>query len=139
MYLLDNHYYNRNSSINKDNDIQLLKGDDIKNETENETVKYFAIYMAELPQDEYSNKNGCSIYIFKLNIFSCFLLICFALTLSVVISIMIIKKEKMKKNKKVGEAYEENEENINELNRRLNEKETDEDEDDYNEYNNYNY
>ena len=131
LYLLDNHYYNRNSSINNDSDIKLLKSDDIKNETENETVKYFAIYVAELSKDEYSYINGCSIYIFKLNIFSCSLSICFVLTLFVIISIMLIKKEKKKKNKKVGEACEENEENINELNRRLNEKETDEDEDDY--------
>ena len=126
IYLLDNHYYNRNSSKSNDINIKLLNGDDINNKTDNETeetVKYFAIYVADLAKDEYSYKNGCSIYIFKINIFSCFLFICFLLSFVVFVSIMIVKKEK-EENKKIGEACEDNYESINELNRRLNERDT---------------
>ena len=128
LYLLDNHYYNRNSNEKNNTNITFLDADDTKNNTKNETVKYFAIYVTELSKDELSYKNGCSSYIFKFNIYSCTLFICFFIAFIIIISIMIIKKEQ-KEDKNSCNIHDEEEENINELNRRLNDGETKEEED----------
>ena len=118
LIVLDNHYYIRNS--NKSNNMNFYGDAIVNNDTDNETVGNFVIYVTDLEKDEYSHKRGCTIYIFQLNFYSIFLLSWFLIILIIVIFVMIINKERNKKNKN-NENNEKEEENVKELNRRLNE------------------
>jgi len=55
LFVLDNHNYDRNYSQD--------------NNTSNETVGKYVIYYTDSLVDEISNNQGCTIYIFKLNLF----------------------------------------------------------------------
>ena len=137
LYLLDNHYYDRNSNksnyTNETNNFYYFCNEDIKNETENETVKTFVIYMANIGKDELSYKYGCSIYELKLNMYFISLSLWFLIIFLTAIFVMNIENKKKKKKKKNDEEEscetddESEDENVQELNRRLNEHENDED------------
>jgi hypothetical protein len=120
LYLLDNNYHNRHNQKNETNKTYYNNGlNDEGDEEENETIILHAIYTANITNDEYSYKKGCSVYIFKLNIFTIFILSWFGIILIIVIFLMIIvNKDTSNKNKK---KQIEDERNVNELNRRLNE------------------
>ena len=122
LYLLDNHYYVRNN--NKSNNTFIINGDDINNDTINETVKDFVIYVADLEKGELSHKIGCSFYIFKLNIIFIVLCSLFLIILIIVIFVMFINREghKQDKNKEKDEFNEKEDENVKELNKALNER-----------------
>ena len=125
LYLLDNHFYYKNDTeIN--GLIYNMRND---NDTQNETIGKFVIYKTELKNDELSYKKGCTVYIFKLNIYSCFLMVWFGI-ISVIIIILANANERKDhdKKKKKLEQNEENEENVKELNKKLKEKENEEEE-----------
>jgi hypothetical protein len=120
LYLLDNNYHNRHNQKNETNKAYYNNGlNDEGDEEENETVILHAIYTANVTNDEYSYKKGCSIYIFKLNIFTIFILSWFGIILIIVIFLMIIVN--MDTSNKKTKKQIEDENNVNELNRRLNE------------------
>ena len=125
LIVLDNHYYIRNS--NKSNNINFYGDGIVKNDSDNETVGNFVIYVANLQKDEYSHKSGCTIYIFQLNFYIIFLLSWFLIILIIVIFVMIINREKKKNKFNQDEINKKNEENVKELNRRLNDGETSDD------------
>ena len=134
LYLLDNHYYNRNGNNSNNTNITdnfnyLNDEDDINNKTENETIGKFVIYTANLIKDELSSRYGCSTYRFEINIYKQFIRIWFFIILLIVIFIMSIRKNKKKKDKNRSSEEENKEKNIEELNRRLNEKEDTREED----------
>ena len=133
LYLLDNHYYERNSSnidnnAKKPNINNYIGGNEGKNESDNETetVGKYVIYEAKLEVDELSHTIGCSLYVLKFNLYNILIFFWFFIICVVIIFVMVVKKEKKKKNKineENEEEDEENDENVKELNRRLNEDE----------------
>ena len=133
LYLLDNHYYERNSSnidnnAKKPNINNYIGGNDGKNESDNETetVGKYVIYEAKLEVDELSHTIGCSLYVLKFNLYNILIFFWFFIICVVIIFVMAVKKEKKKKNKineENEEEDEENDENVKEINRRLNEDE----------------
>lgn len=120
LYLLDNNYHNRNKHNNDTNITHYNSGlNDEDDEEKNVTSKLHAIYTANITNDEYSYKRGCSVYVFKLNLYIIFILSWFGVILIIVIFLMLINSKdtsKKKKNKLI-----EDEKNVNELNKRLNE------------------
>ena len=108
LFVLDNHYYDRN--ISQENNTS----------NDNETVAKYAIYYTNLLVDEISSNQGCTIYSFKLNIFSGFIGGIFVIAIIIAIFLMILNREKYSNNLNY-EKNVENEENVNELNRRLKE------------------
>ena len=130
LYLLDNHfYYTNNSEING-----LMNNMGNDNDTQNETIGKFVIYKTELKNDELSYKKGCTIYIFKLNMYSCFLMVWFTIILIIIIILANTNEQNDHKKKK---KLEENEEDVKELNEKLKGKENEEEEEE-NDYNDYN-
>ena len=122
LYLLDNNYHNRNKQENGTNKTYYnnkLNDDDDGDEEKNETVKLHAIYTANISKDEYSYKIGCSLYVFKFNLYTFFIMSWFGIILIIVIFLMIIISKDTSNNKKNKKIEEEN--NVNELNKRLNE------------------
>ena len=130
LYLLDNHFYHKNDTENN----SFIYNFGNENDTENETIGKFVIYKTELKNDELSYKKGCTIYSFKLNMYSCFLMIWFTIILIIIIILINAneRKENNKKKKKL-EQKKQNEENEKELNRKLNERENEEEEEEENE------
>ena len=124
LYLLDNNYHNRNKQKNGTNKTYYNNEfDDEDDEEKNETVKSHVIYTANITNDEYSYKNGCSVYILKFNLYTIFILSWFGVILIIVIFLMImVSKNTSNKNKK---KQIEDENNVNELNKRLNEQNED--------------
>ena len=106
LYVLDNHYYDRNISLD--------------NDTNNETVGKYVIYYTDLLVDEISSIQGCTIYNFNFNVFSAFIGGIFLIVIIVAIFLMILNREKYSNNLNYDRKTE-HEENVNELNRRLNE------------------
>ena len=97
LFVLDNHYYDRNISVGK-----------------------FIIYYIILLVDEISSNQGYTIYSFKLNFFSAFIGGIFLIAIIIAIFLIILNREKYSNNLNY-EKNVENEENVNELNRRLKE------------------
>ena len=122
LYLLDNHFYYRNDS--EINDLNHNMGND--NDTQNETIGKFVIYRTELKNDELSYKKGCTVYMFKLNMYSFFLMVWF--TIIFIIIIILANANERKGHNKKKKKLEQNEENVKELNKKLKEKENEEEE-----------
>ena len=120
LYLLDNNYHNRNKKENDTNKTYYNNElNDEGDEEKNETVILHAIYTANITKDEYSYKAGCSVYVFKINLFAIFILSWFGVILIIVIFLMIIVNKDTSNKKKNKQIQDEN--NVNELNKRLNE------------------
>ena len=130
LYLLDNHFYYKNNT--EINGLMNNMGND--NDTQNETIGKFVIYKTELKNDELSYKKGCTIYIFKLNMYSCFLMVWFTIILIIILILANTNEQKDHNKKKI--KLEQNEEIVKELNEKLKEKENEEEEEnDYNDNN----
>ena len=109
LFVLDNHYYNRTTDES-----------DYFDHNTNETVGKLVIYYANLEKDELSNIKGCSIYIFKFNIYSIILFTVFLLVTIIFINYIILNERSYRNSSLIEQKFR-NEENVKELNRRLNE------------------
>ena len=122
LYLLDNHYYSRDKKRNETNNTyEMIRYND-ESEEQNDTIgiKSHTIYYVNLSRDELPFKMGCTIYLFKFNIFSIFLWSWFGIILFIVIFLIFINYQEHKEGKEKKKIEED--ENVNELNKRLNEK-----------------